>query len=120
MVRTSGVRITQRRVQEDIRDATAPDVDGLGRDVCEDDAIGIDAPSGCLGPNARLAVWREAQQPQHRLRDAPQDVAPRQEGLRVILQPRKDTSRQAPTLKCQDAFGSPCFSKMLQPEEEVH
>ena len=65
MVRTSGVRITQRRVQEDICDAAAPDVDGLGRDVCEDDAIGVDAPSSRLGPDARLAVRREAQQPQH-------------------------------------------------------
>ena len=60
MGRTSGVRITQRRVQEDVRNAAAPDVDGLGRNVCEDDAIGVDTPGGRLGPDARLAVRREA------------------------------------------------------------
>ena len=59
MVPTSGVRITQRRVQENIGNAAAPDVDGLGRDVRKDDAVGVDATAGRLGPDARLPVGRK-------------------------------------------------------------
>ena len=86
--RTSGVGIAQRRVQEDVRDAAAADVDGLRSDVGEDDAGGVDAPGGRLGADARLAVGREAQQPQHRRRHAVQDLAPGREGLRVVLHTR--------------------------------
>ena len=104
LVLTSRMRVTQRRVQEDIGNAAAPNVDGLGRDVREDDAVGVDAPAGRLSPDARLPVGREAQQPQHRLRDAPQDVAPRREGLRVVLQADTYASRQALRPCCKQAL----------------
>ena len=71
--------------RKDVRDAAAADVDGLRGHVGEDDAGGVDAPGGRLGADARLAVGREAQQPQHRLRHAVQDLAPGREGLRVVL-----------------------------------
>lgn len=64
-IRTSSVCITQRSVQEDVCNAAAADVDGLCRHICEDDAVGVNTPGGCLSPDARLSVGREAQQPQH-------------------------------------------------------
>lgn len=87
---TCRVGVTQGGVQEDVSNAAAPDVDGLGRHVSEDDAIGVNAPGGCLGPYARLPVGRESQQPQNRLRHPPQNVAPGAEGLWVVLQ--RDTA----------------------------
>lgn len=43
----------------------ARDVDGLGGNIGEDDAGGVHAPRRRLCLYMRLAVWREAQQPQN-------------------------------------------------------
>ena len=77
--------IAERRVQEHISDAGAADVQRLGGHIREDDAAGVDAAGGRLGPYTGLAVRREAQQPQHGVGHAPQDVAPGREGLRIVL-----------------------------------
>lgn len=77
--------IAERRVQEHISDAGAADVQRFGSDIREDDAVGVDATGGRLGPYTGLPVRREAQQPQHGVGHAAQDVAPGREGLRVVL-----------------------------------
>lgn len=83
--RTRGVRVAERGVQEDICQPAAPDVQRLVGDIREDDTGWVDPPGRRLGADARLAVGREAQQPEHRAGHAAQDVAPGGEGLRVVL-----------------------------------
>lgn len=68
--------ITQRSVQEDIAQATPPDMDRLVGDVSEDDAVGVHPPGVGLLPNHGLPVWRESQQPQNTVRHALQDITP--------------------------------------------
>lgn len=74
--RTSCVGITQGRVQENIPQAAAADVHRLVCNVCEDDPVGIQPSIGSFPPNHGLAIWREAQQPQHAVRHSFEDVAP--------------------------------------------
>ena len=73
---TCSMRITQRRVQENISKATSANVHRLVGNISEDDSVGIDASIGRLLPDHGLTIWREAQQPQHALWYSFQHVAP--------------------------------------------
>ena len=77
--------VAERGVEEHVGDAGAADVQRLGGHVGEYYAGRVDAARGRLGADARLAVGREAQQPEHGVWHAVQDVAPRREGLGVVL-----------------------------------
>ena len=79
------MRIAERGIKEDVGDAGAADVQRLGGHIGEDYASRVDAASGRLGTDARLAVGREAQKPEHGVGHATQDVAPGGEGLWVVF-----------------------------------
>mmetsp|Transcript_37167 Transcript_37167/g.94984 ORF Transcript_37167/g.94984 Transcript_37167/m.94984 type:complete len:379 (+) Transcript_37167:185-1321(+) len=80
-----GVRVAQRRVQKHVSEARAPDVQVLGGNVGEDDARLVDAAGRGLCTDLGLAKVREAEEPEDRVGDALEDVAPRVEGVRVVL-----------------------------------
>ena len=73
---TCGVCVTQGGVQEDIPQATAPDVHGLVGHISEDDPVGIHASVVSLLADHGLPIWREAQQPQYAVRYTLQNVTP--------------------------------------------
>ena len=62
-VYTCSVGITERCVQENVSEATAPDVHRLVGNISEDDAVRIYTTHDSLLPNLGLTIRRKAQQP---------------------------------------------------------